>query len=117
MNKMDINLFHNITHFSENYLKGTANRIGITFTGKLKECIHCARSKAKRTKLKKTMPNTASYPGERIAIDVSSTKKWSYKGNFHVFAKIDEFSGILWCSFHKKKSDIIMEGMNFVKYL
>ena len=56
MTKMDINLFHNITHFSEKYLRGTANRNGITFTGKLKECIHCARSKAKRIKIKKKCP-------------------------------------------------------------
>ena len=86
MTKMDINLFHNITHFSENYLKGTANRIGITLTGKLKECIHCARSKAKRTKIKKIMPNKALYPGERIAIDVSSTKT-KLQGKFSCFCK------------------------------
>jgi hypothetical protein len=117
MREMDINKFHMMTHFGEAHLKATASRLHLNLTGKLEKCIHCARAKAKKVKINKKTEDTATYAGERIVFDVSSCKNKSLRGNYHAFVKIDEFSGKMWCSFHKRKSEVIQEAMTFIKYL
>ena len=60
--------------------KETAKRLGIKLTGKMDDCLHCAREK-KKTKISKEVTNKEELPGERIAMDVTGCKKPSKGGN------------------------------------
>ena len=79
---MNINKFHQICgHQYEKYTKETAKRLGIKLTGKMDDCLHCARGKIKKTKISKEVTNKEELPGERIAMDVTGCKKPSKGGN------------------------------------
>jgi hypothetical protein len=55
------------------------------------------------------------YPGQRIAIDLTSCNKVSFGGKKYAHVKIDHGSGMMFVSFLKKKSDAVEDFLEFLK--
>jgi hypothetical protein len=94
---LDINEAHQkFGHMSERMLQLTAKRDNIVLTGKLQPRPACLLYKATQRPVKKTTLMKASYPGERIHMDVSCSFPNTLGGhNYWVMFK-DQYSGMAW---------------------
>ena len=69
---MDINDAHDsFGHMDEQHLREFCKRTNIKLIGKLKTCVGCAESKAKRKPVRKITQTRATEKGERIYVDTS----------------------------------------------
>ena len=83
--------------------------------GKMEKCVHCAKGKARKTKLGKEVQEEECKVGERIGIDISGSKEVSLGGKRYAQVKIGYGSNKLFVSFLKKKSEGVEDMMKFLK--
>ena len=102
--KINKGYFHQVCgHQHEGNLKGTAEHLGYCLVGKMEKCVHCAKGKARKTKIGKEVHEEECKVGERIAIDISGSKEVSLAGKRYAQVKIDYGSNKLFVSFLKKR--------------
>ena len=90
---MDINNAHDsFGHMDETHLREFCKRTRIKLTGKLKTCVGCAESKAKRKPVRKVTHTRATEKGERIYVDTSSAYARSLGGHKYWFKIIDDYN-------------------------
>ena len=58
----------------------TAENLGYKLTGKMEDCIHCDRAKAKQKKVAKVAVEEALEWGTRMAMDITSCREKSAGG-------------------------------------
>ena len=81
LERMNRNKFHEMsTHQWSGNLDKTAEVMGYVLTGKLKDCLHCARAKIKQKKMNKIEQGGNLKQGSRIAMDMTSSKTKSLEG-------------------------------------
>jgi hypothetical protein len=92
---LDINEVHQkFGHMSERILQLTAKQDSIVLTGKLQPCPACLLSKATQRPVKKTTLMKATYPGERIHMDVSVPFPNTLGGHKYWVMIKNQYSGI-----------------------
>ena len=74
-------------------------------TGKIKDCIHCARAKMKQKKMTKETDGEDLEWGTRIAMDITSCGEISAAGNKYAHVKIDYHTDKMFVSFLKSKDE------------
>ena len=121
MEKIDINVFHKqMGHMSEAMTRQLARRFGYTLTGEFNVCQACAEAKAKQKLINKTTnieERKDWNPGEKLWMDVSSTKHTSYGGAKFWFLIVDDKTDYCWSYFLKKKNELSEKLENLVMKL
>ena len=72
----------------------------------MSKCTDCVVSKAKQKKLSKTNRKKVKNKGDRVYLDISSSKAQSYGGAKFWVLMQDEYTDMCWSVFLKKKSDL-----------
>ena len=104
---MEINEAHQkFGHISERMLQVTAKRDNIVVTGKLQPCSACLLYKATQRPVKKETDMKATYPGERIHMDVSGPFPTTLGGHRYWVMFKDQYSGMAWNVFVPKKDKV-----------
>ena len=80
-------------------------------------CEDCDLAKARRKHLNKFNSNPATYPGERLYIDLSWVKEKSGGDSEYWLLTVDEMTSMFWSSFLKHKSDLAEEETKLIKKL
>jgi hypothetical protein len=94
---MDINEAHqNFGHISERMLKITAQRDNWVLTGMLQPCSACLLYKASQRPVKKDTLMKATYPDERIHMDVSGPFPHTLGEHKYWVMFRDQYSGMAW---------------------
>jgi hypothetical protein len=115
---MNVNAFHErLGHTNEETTRTTAKHYNIKLTGKFEPCFDCAIAKAKQKNTNKETSNKATKPGERICIDISSTKEESYSGGKFWLLITDEYSNMIWTAILKQKTELPARVLKFIKNL
>ena len=103
--RVDINLCHEqLGHVHESMLIRTAKSMGVTLTGELRPCIHCALAKAKQKNVNKLDTHRATTTGARIHTDISSVQHTSVGGANYWILVVDQCTRKKWNRFVKHKS-------------
>ena len=122
--KMNIDKVHGLlVHGSEESTRQTAKQLEWALTrGKIKPCLHCARSKAKQKNVYKDSKSPkATEPGERVYLDllkvtVSREGCLDFKMNQKNWKSIvDESTGKKWCDFTPTKSGMVEETCEWMQ--
>jgi hypothetical protein len=104
---LDINEAHQkFGHMSEKMLQLTAKRYNIVLKGKLQLCPACLLYKATHRQVKKTTLMKATYPGERIHMDVSGPFPNTLGGHKYWVMFKDQYSGTAWNVFIPSKTKV-----------
>ena len=97
---------HMLGHPNDGIVKATAQKMGLKIHPKEDVCADCAMAKSKSKKISKlNVSNLATKKGERMMIDIASTKVSSQGGNNYWLLGLDEFTKMKWSFFLKKKSE------------
>ena len=102
------------SHQCNAQLNKTAEKMGYRLTGKIKDCIHCARAKMKQKKIPKKADEEDLEWGTRIAMDITSCGEKSAAGNKYARVKIDYHTDKMFVSFLKTKDAAAEDGMKFI---
>jgi hypothetical protein len=104
---LDINEPHQkFGHMSERMLQLTAKRDNIVLTGKLQPCPACLMYKEPQRPVKKTTLMKATYPGERIHMDVSGPIPNTLGEHKYWVMFKDQYSGMDWNVFIPSKTKV-----------
>ena len=104
---MDINEAHQkFGHISERMLQVTAKRDKIVLTGKLQPCSECLLYKATQRPVKQETDMKATYPGERIHMDVSGPFPTTLGEHRYWVMFTDQYSGMAWNVFVPTKDKV-----------
>lgn len=113
---MEVNDLHvNLGHVHEASLRITAKEMGISVTGKLKQCIHCGLEKAQKKKMNKEDEHPSKVPGARLQLDISGIETPSLGGSKFWILIVDQYSRYKKSVFVKYKSQLSEEVMNVVR--
>ncbi len=105
---MDINEAHELWgHKSKQLLIKTAKYYGVKLEGTLEQCEGCGLAMAKQKALNKQTSWKAKAPYERIFVDASGPHSETMGGNKYWFQAVDDFSRFGWCTFAKKKNEML----------
>ena len=85
----------------------TAKYYGVQLTGVVAKCLSCSLEKIRQKNIPKKNENTATKPGERMYLDLSSIQDESFSGRKHWAMLVDEMTKCIHSFFLKKKSDQI----------
>ena len=114
--KKNINDFHEqLGHIGEDQLRRTANLMGIKLKGTLKKCEGCARGKIKARRINPLPMFETSKPLERYGMDISSCSATSLGGKKYWVLWMDYAANFTWSMFLKHKSDLVGEGVRFLR--
>ena len=84
-------LLHQVTgHAGQELMTDTANYYEVNVTGIVIKCLSCSLEKIRQKNIPKKNENTAKDPGERMYLDISSTKDESLGGRRHWAMLVDE---------------------------
>jgi hypothetical protein len=115
---LSVKYFHQILgHPSLDTTRRTAKFYGIKLTGTMDICENCGLGKSKREAVKKISESSSKIPGERLFIDISSIQAESFGGSKYWLLILDDFTGVSWSYFLKKKSDLSERVMELLKDL
>ena len=115
---IDINRLHRILfHTHEDAIRKTAEFYKWKVSGKLEVCEDCARAKIKSARTKKLTETKANEIGERIFLDISSTRHPSMGGRHFWILVLDDFTGYHWSFFVKQKSELTANVATLVMHL
>jgi hypothetical protein len=79
---------------------------GFNVTGTLTQCSSCALYKAKARPVAKVTSSPATRPGERLFMDTSGPFPMTLVGNLYWIKFKDQYSGMSWNAFTKKKFEL-----------
>ena len=103
----DVNKLHRVlAHTHEDSARKTAAYYGWTVHGTMRVCEECAMAKIKAASTEKVTRTKASEKGERIFLDISSTRQPSMGGRHFWILVLDDRTGYHWSFFVKHKSDL-----------
>jgi hypothetical protein len=85
----------------------TAKYYGVILEGTLEQCEGCGLAMAKQKALNKQTSWKAKAPYERIFVDASGPHPETMGGNKYWFQAVDDFSRFGWCTFAKKKNEML----------
>jgi hypothetical protein len=91
--------------------------LGLHVVGKMETCSDCVMAKAKQKSVKKISTNKSIVAGERLGFDISYLRNPSFGSSKYWLLIVDEFSGMKWSLFLKRKSDVVNSIVEFVKKL
>ena len=115
---VDINKLHEILgHANNQVIHATCHKYGIKHTNELQVCPNCAIAKAKQKNLPQRAEPKSTVKGERINIDISSVNGVSYGGSKYWLLLQDDFTGYLWTTFLKHKSELSDYVIKWVQLL
>ena len=77
----------------------TAKYYNIKVTGTLEPCEDCKLSKARQKNVTKLSEGTATAPGERLCVDISSVRDVSFGGNKFWILVLDDKTDMIWSMF------------------
>ena len=77
----------------------------------MRDCIACLKAKIKTKKIPKTTASPATFPGERLSIDISGMMAPSMGQNVYWTLIMDEFSKMKWYIFTRTKADMPAESL------
>ena len=81
---VDMNEYHKeFGHPSEKTARNTADLFGIKFVGSFKPCEDCALAKTTQKNVKEISIKKAEHKGERLCLDIRSSKKIIIGGSLH----------------------------------
>ena len=80
-------------------------------------CGACSLAKAKAKGVPKTAKHKAEKPGDRLFVDISGPYKKSQAEASYWMLIVDDFSGKMWSSFMKKKSEMVFKMREFLKLM
>ena len=87
----DINRMHKIfNHASEDVLRATAKEKDWILTGKFETCQHCKESNAQQKGVAKSTDTQSTKPGERIFMDITSIRAFSFGGKKFWLVLVDD---------------------------
>jgi hypothetical protein len=111
---MDINEAHELWgHKSKQLFIKTAKYFGVKLEGNLLQCEGCGLVMAKQKAMNKQTSWKAKAPYERIVVDASGPHPETLGGNKYWFQAVDHHSRFGWCTFAKKKNEMV----KFVKQI
>ena len=96
---------HLLGHPNEVYTREVGKLLGYNVKGNFEICENCALGKAKMTNIAKTTKR-ANKIGEQLFLDLSTIKNNNPNGSKHWILCVDDYSGMCWSLFVKKKSDM-----------
>ena len=83
----------------------TAKKLGYKVKLSNRKCNHCGLAKSTKKDINKRCKNIATEKGEKLSIDITSSKEKSLGQNKYWLALMDEGTGMLWCEFLKSKDE------------
>jgi hypothetical protein len=105
---MDINEAHGLWgHKSKQLLIKTAKYFGVKLVGELEQCEGCGLAMAKQKAMNKQTSWKAKAPYKRIFVDASGPHPETMGGNKYCFQAVDNFLRFGWCTFAKKKNEML----------
>lgn len=110
-------LHKTLGHINDKSLRLTAKYYGIKLNGTPNPCYECSISKAKQKNTSKWTDVKSKTPGERLFIDISSSKALSFSGSKFWLLIVDDASDKCWSQFLKFKSDLPQQVINLIKLM
>lgn len=108
-------MFHRAATYQwEGMMDQTAEKLGYHLTGKMKDCIHCTRAKARQKKISKKTLNEDLREGTRIGMDVTGCRSKSIGGKLYVYLKIDYLMNMMFVLFLMTKDETVEDGLEFL---
>jgi hypothetical protein len=115
---MNINKLHLLLgHACKQTLRNMAHQYGITLKGNFLVCSDCAMSKARQKNVDKVTETFSTYPGERLFIDISSTRATSFGGSKFWLLIVDQFTDMCCSAFLEKKSELSNRVWHFIQQI
>ena len=115
-NSANINTFHNkLGHPDMVTTMNTAKKYGIVLRGPERVCESCLIGKARQKGVRKIRIERSSIAGERLFIDISSTKVRTLNGTRYWLLALDDYSDMLFSFFLRQKSDLVHQLVDFIK--
>jgi hypothetical protein len=104
---VDINIIHNrLGHAHKRIIQATCDKYNLQTKNNLTVCPNCAIAKAKQTDLNRRSEPRSTEKGDRINMDVSSALVTSFGGAKFWLLLQDDYTGYLWNTFLKYKSEL-----------
>ena len=111
-------MLHQVTgHAGQQLMVDTAKYSGVQVTGAVMKCLSCSLEKIRQKNIPKKNKNTATKPGERMYLDISSMKDESFCRRKHWAMFVDEVTKCKHSFFLKQKSDQIKMISSWLKGL
>ena len=101
-------VLHQVTgHAGHQLMTDTAKYYGVQITGVVMKCLSCSLEKMRQKNIPKKNENTATKPGERMYLDISSIKDERFSGRKHWAMLVDKATKYKHNFILKKKLDQI----------
>jgi transposase InsO family protein len=114
MNKISANELHKkMGHVNEQYMRTTAESMGLEVTVTMEKCEACAIGKSKQKSVPKQTDNKATAPGELIYMDIARIKNPSQGSKKYWILFVDAYSGCAVSRFVKQKDESVEVGVQF----
>ena len=104
-------------HASEDVLRATAKEKDWILTGKFETCQHCKESNAQQKGVAKSSDIQSTKPGERIFLDITSIRAFSFGGKKFWLVLVDDAINLNWSFFLKQKNETAKTVFNLFKHL
>ena len=116
--KVPYTLLHDrLGHPGSDRVRSFAKSMGLSLTGPVPVCEACAKAKARQKNIPKVNDKPATQLGERLFIDLSSTKLRSKGGRTFWLLVVDEATKFCWSAFLSRKTELPDEMMKIVQVL
>ena len=116
--KININKLHLLLgHACQSTLRKTASVYGITLQGDYGVCPDCALAKARQQNVPKETTTIATKAGERLYLDISSTKATSFGSAKFWLLIVDQHTDFCWSAFLQQKNHLADRVLGFIKSL
>jgi hypothetical protein len=115
---VDINDVHvTLGHINKDIIYKTAQNYNFRVKGNLKPCLACSLSKIKQRNIPKTTESKSTIPGERIFLDIASSRSPSFGGSNFWVLLVDDCADFCWSIFVRNKKDMSLQVVRLLKDL
>ena len=100
-------------HVGLDHVKLAASSLDLKLCGEWENCVSCVEGKAKKKNLKQKWASDSKKVSDRLYIDLIYIDGTCYGGKRYWNLTVDDYSGEMWSTFLKKKSDLSDQYMIF----